>query len=53
MTFMQKTDPTTGEVINDKTKVVYNQVITIEGIPEQAYSYVINGKPALEWIMQR
>ena len=37
----------------DKTKVVYNSKITIENIPEEAYDYVVNGKPALEWVMER
>ncbi|MBL1148326.1 MAG: DEAD/DEAH box helicase [Pseudomonadota bacterium] len=37
----------------DKTKVVYNARITISDIPEEAYDYVVNGKPALEWVMDR
>ncbi len=37
----------------DKTRVVYNHKITIEGIPLEAYDYVVNGKPALEWVMER
>ncbi len=37
----------------DKTKVIYNSKITIENIPEEAYDYVVNGKPALEWVMER
>lgn len=32
----------------DKTKGIYNSNITIENIPEEAYDYVVNGKPALE-----
>lgn len=27
--------------------------ITIENIPEKAYEYVVNGKSAIEWIMER
>ena len=38
---------------DDKTTVVYNQNITIENIPLEAYEYVVNGKPALEWVMER
>lgn len=38
---------------DDKTKVVYNGKITIENIPEAAYDYVVNGKSALEWVMER
>ena len=37
----------------DKTTVVYNPRITIENIPLEAYEYVVNGKPALEWVMER
>ena len=37
----------------DKSRVIYNGKITIENIPEEAYDYVVNGKPALEWIMER
>jgi predicted helicase len=36
----------------DKTKVIYNQNITIHNIPLEAYKYVVNRKPALEWIME-
>lgn len=31
----------------------YNNGITIENIPEEAYDYIVNGKPALEWVMER
>ncbi|KQN04350.1 hypothetical protein ASE85_04650 [Sphingobium sp. Leaf26] len=37
----------------DKTSLVYNANITITGIPLAAYEYVVNGKPALEWVMER
>lgn len=37
----------------DKTTVIYNSRITITGIPLEAYDYVVNGKPALEWVMER
>jgi len=33
--------------------VVYNHKITMSGIPLEAYDYVVNGKPALEWVMER
>ncbi len=38
---------------HDKTRVIYNHKITMEGIPLEAYEYVVNGKPALEWVMER
>jgi len=37
----------------DKTTLVYNNHITIKEIPLEAYDYVVNGKPALEWVMER
>jgi len=30
-----------------------NDHFRLEGIPEQAYEYVVNGKPALEWLIDR
>lgn len=37
----------------DKSTVIYNSKITINNIPLEAYEYVVNGKPALEWVMER
>lgn len=36
-----------------KDKIIYNTQITIEDIPEKAYEYVVNGKSAIEWILDR
>ncbi|WP_418902975.1 DEAD/DEAH box helicase [Vespertiliibacter pulmonis] len=38
---------------DDKTAVIYNRKFALENIPEQAYEYIVNGKPALEWVMER
>lgn len=37
----------------DKTTVHYNPRITMTGIPLEAYDYVVNGKPALDWVVER
>ncbi|WP_228028112.1 DEAD/DEAH box helicase [Chitinibacter fontanus] len=37
----------------DKTTLIYNDKITITGIPLEAYEYVVNGKPALDWVVER
>jgi predicted helicase len=37
----------------DKTVIQYNSHITLSGIPLEAYEYVVNGKPAISWIMER
>jgi predicted helicase len=38
---------------HDKTTVIYNHNVTMTGIPLEAYEYVVNGKPALEWVIER
>ena len=38
---------------NDKSKIIYNSKIAIENIPAEAYEYVVNGKSAIEWVMER
>jgi len=42
-----------GKVVDDRTTVIYNEKITMTGIPLEAYEYVVNGRPALEWVMER
>lgn len=37
----------------DRSVIHYNAGITIENIPLEAYDYVVNGKSAIEWIMER
>lgn len=37
----------------DKTTVIYNHKITMTDIPLEAYDYIVNAKPALEWVMER
>lgn len=37
----------------DRTTIVYNEYIELVGIPERAYDYVVNGKSAIEWLMER
>ena len=36
----------------DKRIIHYNAGITIENIPLEAYDYVVNGKSAIEWVME-
>lgn len=36
-----------------KDTIIYNSQINISNIPEKAYEYVVNGKSAIEWIMER
>lgn len=38
---------------DQKDTIYFNSKITIESIPEKAYEYIVNGKSAIEWIMER
>ena len=37
----------------DKSVIQFNQFITISSIPDEIYSYLINGKTPTEWVMDR
>ncbi|WP_434299662.1 DEAD/DEAH box helicase [Corallococcus exiguus] len=37
----------------DKSVIHYNDLITVRDIPLEAYEYVVNGKSAIEWVMER
>lgn len=53
MKFAKRKDSEAGKSVNDKSTVIYNGLITLKNIPLEAYEYVVNGKPALEWVMER
>ncbi len=36
-----------------KDVILYNKTIKIENIPEKAYQYVVNGRSAIEWVIER
>jgi predicted helicase len=42
-----------GKLTDDKTTLVYNNRISVTGIPSEALEYIVNGKSALEWVMER
>ena len=37
----------------DRTTIVVNRHITLRDIPEAAYGYHVNGRSAIEWLMDR
>ena len=37
----------------EKGTILYNSKIALENIPVKAYEYIVNGKSAIEWIMER
>ncbi len=34
-------------------RIIYNQNITITKIPQKAFEYVVNGKSAIDWVIER
>lgn len=42
-----------GKSVNDKSKIIFNDEITLSNIPEKAYGYIVNGKSAVKWIMDQ
>ncbi len=37
----------------DKDRILYNHHITITKIPQKAFDYVVNGKSAIDWVIER
>ena len=53
MKIANKKDPETGKKVNDRSTIIYNDTLTISNIPEKAYQYIVNGRSAIEWIMDQ
>ena len=50
------TDPeseTNGKKVPDKTRLVYNDFLTLSGIPERAHDYVLGTRSGIDWIIDR
>ena len=41
------------KLIPEEGKLIYNQFLTIENIPEEVFSYVVNGRSALGWLVDQ
>ncbi|OQY50299.1 MAG: DNA helicase [Candidatus Parabeggiatoa sp. nov. 2] len=37
----------------DKTQVIYNDFITLDGLPKEAFDYQLGNRSALEWIIEQ
>ncbi len=37
----------------DRSTLVFNRHVVLRGIPEEAYDYHVNGRSAIEWLMDR
>ena len=39
--------------IEDRSEIIINNKIKLKGVPLQAYQYIVNGKSAIEWAIER
>jgi predicted helicase len=53
MAFAKARDPETKKLVADKSTVIYNDRITLSGIPQDAYRYMLGSRSAVEWIIDR
>lgn len=53
MKFGKKRDAESGKLEKDKSTIIFNSDITIKDIPKKAYEYIVNGRSAIEWIMDQ
>lgn len=42
-----------GKNVDDLSSIIFNNRITVSNIPAEAYEYVVNGKSAIKWVMER
>ncbi|QQW64735.1 DEAD/DEAH box helicase [Helicobacter pylori] len=42
-----------GKMTKKGDRIIYNQNITITQIPKKAFDYVVNGKSAIDWVIER
>jgi predicted helicase len=38
---------------DQRDTIIFNNTIAVKGIPQKAYEYIVNGKSAIEWVMER
>lgn len=53
MSFAKVRDHETKKLVVDRSTIIYNSQITLVGIPEEAYRYMLGSRSAIEWIMDR
>ena len=53
MRFLAKATGRAESRTQNKSAIVFNHTITVSDIPESAYEYIVNGRPAIEWVMDQ
>ena len=41
------------KLTKDKTSLIYNQFLTLSGIPKETYEYRLGNRSALEWVIDQ
>ena len=47
------TDPKSGKKVADPSRLIYNEYLTLENIPEEAHHWRLGTRTATEWIIDR
>lgn len=53
LAWAKRRDPETGKSVEDYSRLIYNANLTLEGLPERAQDYTINGRSAIDWLIDR
>lgn len=53
MRYLKTVDPETNKKVDDKTRLRYNDYLTLEGIPLEAHDYVLGTRSGIDWIIDR
>lgn len=53
MKWAKRKNPETGKNVDDVTTLIYNEKVTITGIPAEADEYVLGSRSAVAWLIDR
>lgn len=53
MRYPNVTDQATGKKVADKTRLVFNDHLTLSGIPIEAHDFVLGTRSGIDWIIDR
>ena len=42
-----------GKLVPDRSTIKFNRRVTLTGVPDEAYRYMLGSRSAVEWIMER
>jgi predicted helicase len=53
MRYPKQTDPVTRAKVTDRTRLVYNDHLTLSGIPIEAHDFILGSRSGIDWICDR